>query len=91
MDGNLRGMMTGEVPAPAQVPKVQSLPHRQASHQRARGVAGVAGTTTTTATIGKDGKAGEAADITRKRKIVAGAEVSEAECVCFVRVQLQKR
>ena len=90
MDGNLRGMMTGEVPAPAQVPKVQSLPHRQASHQRARGVAGVAGTTTT-AMIGKDGKAGEAADITRKRKIAAGAEVSEAECVCFVCVQLQKR
>ena len=64
--------MSGEVPAPAQVLKVPSLLHPQASHQRACGVAG----SMATMMIAKYGKSGEAVDITRKRKITVGTRVS---------------
>ncbi len=71
MDGNLPGMMTGVVPAPAPAPKVPSL---RASRQRAHGVDGMM-TMTTIGKAGKAGKAGEVVDTT-KRKIAVGARVS---------------
>ena len=71
MDGNLPGMMTGVVPAPAPAPKVRS--HRE-SLQRAHRVDGMMAMTM--AMIGKDGvggmmmttmigKAGEVVDMAR--------------------------
>lgn len=69
VDGNLLGMTTGEVPAPAPAPKVPSLLYRRASHQRVLGVDGADGTMTMI------GKAGEVVDTTRRGKIVVGAGV----------------